>query len=149
MQDRISLAKQIILHLLPGLLTALAFALFGTLFHRNGLPAMLGFYTATGVVLFPLLIGVPLYRAKKSGSPARLKDLIRFREPVPAGQMALLVAGTLLWAIAVFVTAGSALADPLRETFFAWVPKWLDLGYYLTAGAYARPAVIAAWNIRR
>lgn len=145
MQGRISLVKQILLHLVPGLLTALAYALFGTLFHRNGLPAILGFYTATLVVLFPLLIGIPLYRAKKSGSPARLRDLIQFREPVPAWQMALLVVGSLLWAIGVFMLAGSALADPLKETIFAWVPEWLDLGYYLTAGAYARPAVIAAW----
>lgn len=145
MENRISLSKQIILHLLPGLLTALAYILFGTLFHRNGLPAMLGFYTATLVVLFPLLIGIPLYRAKKSGNPARLRDLIQFREPVPAGQMALLVAGSLLWAIGVFTAAGSALSDPLKETFFAWVPEWLDLGYYLTSGSYARPAVIATW----
>ncbi len=147
MNDRIKLPQQILLHLVPGLLTGLAYALFGTLFHRNGLPAILGFYAATLVVLFPLLIGIPLYRAKKSGDPARFRDLIGFREPVPTGQMILLVAGSLLWAIGVFVAAGSALADPIKESLFAWVPDWLDLGYYLTSGVYSRPAVIAAWAL--
>jgi membrane protease YdiL (CAAX protease family) len=52
-----------------------------------------------------------------------------------------------LWAIGVFVVAGSALADPIREGLFAWVPDWLDLGYYLTSGDYSQPVVIAAWAL--
>jgi membrane protease YdiL (CAAX protease family) len=145
LKDFIRLPQQILLHLLPGLLTALAFFFLGTIFHKNGLPAMLGFYTATVLVLFPLFIGIPLLREKKAGRSTRFREVIRFLEPVPAWQMTLLVAGSVIWTFLVFLVARAALVDPLQKTFFTRLPEWLDLGYYLTAGAYSRPAVIATW----
>ena len=59
--------------------------------------------------------------------------------------MALLILGSFLWAGLVFVAAGSALVDPIREALFSWVPEWYDLGHYLLSEAYSRPVRIITW----
>jgi hypothetical protein len=84
---------------------------------------------------------------RKGNSPARFKDVFPFRESPSAWQMALLILGSLLWAGLVFVIAGTALVDPIKEAFFSWVPEWYDLGYYLQSQEYARPVRIATWAL--
>jgi hypothetical protein len=58
---KIGWGKLVFLHLVPGILVALAYAVLGALFHRNGLPSILGFYAASLLVLFPFEISVPLF----------------------------------------------------------------------------------------
>jgi len=144
---RIGLGGQVVLHLLPGVLTGLAYAGLGTLFLRHGLPSILGFYAATLLVLIPFEIGVPLLLERRDGQWARLSDVFRFRDPVPTWQMALLIVGSLLWAGLVFAVAGSALAEPIREAFFGWFPERYDLAYYVLSDAYARPVRIVTWGL--
>ena len=143
----IGLGDQIVLHLLPGVLTGAAYAGLGTVFLRNGLPSILGFYAATVLVLIPFEIGVPLLLEKRRGERNRLRDVLLFRNPVPKGQMAVLIVGSLLWAGLVFAVAGSALVDPIREALFSWVPERYDLAYYALSGAYSRPVRILAWGL--
>ena len=145
--QRHSLGGSIALHLLPGLLTALAAYGLGTYFHNQGLPVMLGFYAATLLVLFPLIIGVPLLLEKKRTGKIDLREILPYQEPLPAWQMALIVLGIVLWSGLVFMAAASPLADPLREAVFTHLPAWYDLGYYLTDGAYSREAVVATWAL--
>ncbi len=139
--------KQIILHLVPGALTALAYVILGGLFHRNGLPSILGFYTASIVVLFPIEIGLPVFLEKRKTGYVQLEEIFLFREKTPAWQMVLLIIGSLLWAGLVFVVAGSALVDPIREALFSWIPEWLDLGYYLISSEYSQPVKIITWGL--
>jgi membrane protease YdiL (CAAX protease family) len=139
--------KQIILHLAPGALTVLAYVILGGLFYRNGLPSILGFYAASLLVLFPIEIGLPLLLEKRRTGRVDLKEIFLFREKTPAWQMILLIVGSLLWAGLVFVVAGSALVDPIREALFSWVPDWLDLGYYLTSSEYSRPVKVITWGL--
>jgi hypothetical protein len=146
-QDKIGWGAQIALHLLPGALLALAYTGLGAVFHQNGLPAILGFYAASLLVLFPVELGVPLLRERKESGQAGFDEVFLFRESVPLPQMALLILGSFLWAGLVFVVAGSALVDPLREALFSWVPEWYDLGNYLTSGAYSRPVRIVTWGL--
>jgi len=146
-RSEIALGSQIILHLLPGVLLALAYTGLGALFHRNGLPSILGFYAASVLVLFPFEIGVPILLEKREGGQARFKEVFLFRESLPLWQMALLILGSFLWAGLVFVVAGSALVDPIREALFSWVPEWYDLGHYLQSDVYSRPVRIISWAL--
>ena len=146
-ESKIGLGRQIVLHLAPGVLLALAYIPLGALFHRNGLPPILGFYAALVCILFPVEIGLPVLLERERHSQARFKDVFLFRKTPPAGQMALLIGGSLLWAGLVFVIAGSALVDPIRETLFSWVPEWYDLGSYLLSEDYSRPAKITTWAL--
>jgi len=61
--------------------------------------------------------------------------------------MVLLVGGCLLWPGLVFAVAGSALADPIREGLFSWVPAWYDLAYLLPGQPFSRSAKILAWAL--
>ena len=63
----IGLGSQVILHLVPGALLALAYAVLGALFHRNGLPSILGFCAASLLVLFPVGIGLPVLLERGEG----------------------------------------------------------------------------------
>jgi len=146
-ESEIGLGKHIILHLLPGGLLALAYTVLGGLFHRNGLPSILGFYAASLLVLFPFEIGVPLLLEKRGSRGTGSTEVFRFREKVPAWQISLLIGGTMLWAGLVFVVAGSALVEPIKEALFSWVPDWYDLGYYLVRGDFSRPVRILTWGL--
>ena len=146
-ENEIGLGRQIILHLMPGGVLALAYAILGAQFHKNGLPSILGFYAASVLILFPIEIGLPILLERRKKSQVRLKDVFLFRESQPIGQMVLLIAGSLLWAGLVFVIAGSALVDPIREGLFSWVPEWYDLGYYLLSQGYSRPVRIVTWAL--
>lgn len=142
-----SLGGTILLHLGPGLVTAVAAYFLGTWFHNRGLPVMLAFFLTTLAVLFPLLIGIPLVIEKRRTGKIDLTEILQFREPIPAWQIATLSVGALVWSGLVFLLASSALADPLKDWFFARIPDYLDLGYYLAEGAYSRGAVITTWAL--
>lgn len=142
-----ALGSTILLHLVPGLLTALGAYFLGTWFHNRGLPAMLGFYAATVMILFPLIIGIPLLIEKKQTGKIILREIIQFLDPLPAWQIALFSILVLVWSGLVFLFAGSLLADPLKGWFFARIPEYLDLGYFLAEGAYSREAVITTWAL--
>jgi len=146
-ESDIPLGRQIMLHLVPGVLTALAYTALGPLFRRNGLPPILGFYAATLLVLVPFELGVPVLLERRGDEPARIEDVFRFRETPPTGQMALLILGAFLWAGLVFVVAGTALVDPIKDALFSWVPEWYDLGHYLQSPAYGRPVRIVTWAL--
>lgn len=146
-RDEIGWIKQIVLHLGPGALTMLAYVALGAFFHRNGLPAILGFYAASALVLFPVEIGLPVLLERRKREQVHLGGIFLFREKVPVWQMALLVVGSFLWAGLVFVVAGSALVDPIREALFSWVPDWYDLGYYLLSDEYSRSVKIITWGL--
>jgi len=146
-ENEISPGRQIILHLLPGGALTLAYVMLGTLFHNNGLPSVLGFFVASVLILFPFEIGMPILLERRKKRQARLTDIFVFRERQPTWQIALLIGGTLLWAGLVFVTAGSALVDPIREGLFSWMPEWFDPGYYLLSQSYSRPVRIVTWAL--
>jgi membrane protease YdiL (CAAX protease family) len=146
-EPKIDMGGQIVLHLLPGVLTGVAYAGLGTLFLRNGLPAILGFYAATLLVLVPFEIGVPLLLERRGERRATLSDIFLFRDPVPTWQMVVLIVGSLLWAGLVFAVAGSSLVDPIREALFSWFPERYDLAYYALSDAYARPVRIVTWGL--
>jgi membrane protease YdiL (CAAX protease family) len=140
--------KQVLLHLVPGVLTAVAYYFLASYFHEHGLPSLLGFFAATILVLFPLEIGLPVVLERKKQGKIDLKDIFIFREKQPGWQIVLLALGALLWAGVVFMVGGSALVDPIREGLFGWVPDWLDLADYVINGqAFSRTTRIVTWAL--
>ena len=144
--NQYGIGKQVLLHLVPGLLTVVAYYFLASYFHERGLPSILGFFAATILVLFPLEIGLPLVLERKKQGKIILKDIFIFREKLPGWQMVLLVVGTLVWAGLVFLVGGSALVDPIREGLFGWVPDWLDLAdFVINSQAFSRTTRIVTW----
>ena len=146
--NNIPLRHQITLHLLPGVLVTMVYAPLAFLFHKNGLPSILGFFAASILILFPFQIGLPILYERRKTPRVKLDDIFLFRDKQPAWQIALLVLGSLVWAGLVFLIGGSALVDPIRETLFAWVPDWFDMGYYLLHNQdYSAPVRIMTWAL--
>jgi membrane protease YdiL (CAAX protease family) len=143
----IRLGKQILLHLLPGALVTLIYLLLGSLFSRNGLPSILGFFAASVLVLFPFQIGAPFLLARREGRSISLRHVFLFRDRIPVWQTILLALGSMVWAGLVFTIAGSALVDPIRQALFSWVPAWVDPGSYLLNPEISQSMKVVAWGL--
>ncbi len=145
-ETEIGVSRQIIYHLLPGILVTIAYTVFGSYFYSIGYPSVLGFYLAFFLVLFPFQIVLPIYLERRKKPHANYREIFLFREKQPIWQLAILILGSFLWAGLVFLITGSKLVDPIRETFFAWVPDWYEFGSYLFNNQlYSRAMKIWTW----
>ena len=143
-----TILQQILLHLLPGIALALGFGLFAWIAASNGLPSFLGFFTASVLVQFPIMLGLPLLIEKNRNNELTFHSLIRFHETKPVWQLVLLAIGVLLWSALVFLVLSSILVEPVQEAFFAWLPDWLDLAEYLSdEKPYSNELIIGTWSI--
>jgi membrane protease YdiL (CAAX protease family) len=144
--NQLSIGRQIFYHLIPGALVTLAYIFFAKYFHDSGLPSVLGFFTASIMVLFPLQIGLPIYIERKRQPGIKLKDIFVFREKIPAWQLVALALGIFLWTALVFIVGGSPLDDPLRGNLFGWVPDWFEFGYFMmNSQEFSRTTMILTW----
>src|SRR4028118_1708128 len=96
-----SLARTLVLHLLPGALMVAFYAVAGPLVRDLELPSLMAIYLAILFVLIPFELGYLFYRAQKNGSS--LGEVVLYREPVPKGQFVALVLGLLAWSAIFFV----------------------------------------------
>jgi hypothetical protein len=78
-----SLAKSIILHLLPGLLILLFYIVTAPIANKMGFPSIIALLIAIGVVLIPFELGFLLYQGKKENGTLSLKGIVLLREPMP------------------------------------------------------------------
>ena len=137
---------QVLLHLLPGAVLTLVYTPLAYLFYRSGLPTILAFFISSLIALFPLEIGLPIYLARREAPNRSLKQIFVFRAPIPFGQMIALALGTMLWSALVFMVAGTTLVDPIRDGLFAWMPEWLDPGFFvLNIEASSKGIRITTW----
>ena len=144
--EDIKTKKQILLHLLPGLLIAIVSAIFSYIFYINELPPILGFATAAILVMLPFELLAPRYLERKKNENVKYTDIIKFREKIPTSQFLLLGIGALVWAILVFVFAGSLISDPIQVSLFSWYPDWYMLGYHMVnIDQYSKGMMIFVW----
>jgi hypothetical protein len=102
-----SVARTLVLHLLPGALILAFFVSVAPLVGSFGFPPVMGVYLAILFVLIPFELGYLIYQARKKGTS--LGDIVLYRQPVPRGQFVLLV-------IALFVGAASSADSSPRWT---------------------------------
>src|SRR5215207_9654772 len=100
-----SVARTLVLHLLPGVLTVAFSVAVAPLMWDIGFPPVMAVYLASVFVLIPFELGYLVYRARKNGTS--LGNIVLYRELVPGRQFVLLV-------IALFV-GGSLIGGP-RES---------------------------------
>jgi membrane protease YdiL (CAAX protease family) len=138
-----SLGYTIGLHLLPGVLTTLAYLGLARVLMPRGVPALFALLLATLLVLIPFEFGFLLYQAKRRTGTSSWRAVVEFREPLPAKQY-------LLWPFLLFVWGflSSALASPLDQAFgqglFSWLPDWY---YPASADAFKSVSRSMMWAI--
>ena len=139
-----SVARTLVLHLLPGALILVFFVAIAPLVRSFGFPLAMGVYVAILFVLIPFELGYLIYQARKNGTS--FGDIVLYRQPVPKGQFVLLVGALFVWGIII-----SPLVLPadffVKETLFSWLPWWLDISNGLAKGfaRFSTTAVLITW----
>src|SRR5215207_4520008 len=115
-----SVARTLVLHLLPGTLILVFFVAIAPLVVGGlGFPPVMAVYLAILFVLIPFELGYLIYQARKNGTS--LGNIVLYRQPVPRRQFVLLVVALFVWGFIV-----SALLIPVdsfvKENLFFWLP---------------------------
>jgi uncharacterized protein len=120
--ERHSLPLSITLHLVPGVLIVAVYLLFAQpLVRAIDYPSFLGWAIALLVVLYPLQFGLFWLGRRRNGRYS-LRGVLGYRDkPVPRGKLVAMVAGLIVWFVAVS-TALTVLDSAVYEAFFTWIP---------------------------
>ena len=136
-----SLARTVVLHLLPGALMVAFYAVAAPVVRSLGFPSLMAIYLAILFVLIPLELGYLFYRARKNGSS--LGSVVLYREAVPKGQFVALVLGLLVWSAIFFMFLYPPLDAFFIENVFFWLPDSFFLVEDFTQ--YSTAALVVTW----
>jgi membrane protease YdiL (CAAX protease family) len=117
-----SLAKSILLHLLPGVLILVFFIITAPLVERMRAPSMLAFLLAITFVLIPFQLGYLLYEGKKRNGKLSLQGIVLYREPMRVWQYVALGLPCLIWLFVIPFVVFPPIDNYLIERFFSWLP---------------------------
>ncbi len=136
-----SVARTVVLHLLPGALIVVFYVLAAPIVRDLGFPALMAIYLAIIFVLIPFELGYLIYQAERSGTS--LGSVVLYREPVPKGQFAALVLVTFVWSAICSVLLYPPLDAFFVENVFSWVPEWFLLSEDFAR--YSTAALLVTW----
>ena len=136
-----SLARTVVLHLLPGTLLTVFYVAVAPVVRSLGFPSLMAIFLAILFVLIPFELGYLCYRARKNGSS--VGSVVLYREPVPRGQFVVLVLGLLVWSGLCSVLVYPPLDTFFIENGFSWVPEWFFFSEDFTR--YPTAALLVTW----
>jgi membrane protease YdiL (CAAX protease family) len=119
-----TLRRSIILHLLPGVLLLIWFLITGPLAEKLGAPAFLAGMIGITLIIVPFELGYLLYRGWQRNGKLSLEGVVRYREPIPPWQYAVLVPAGIAWMVFAFFVVAPPTDSYLIERFFTWLPDW-------------------------
>lgn len=119
--ERLSFSALLALHLIPGALMTAGFVALAPIIQAVGYPPIAALLVAIVLVLVPFELGVLWWAAR--GQHVRVRDLVPYRQPLPARDWLWLVPALVLLA---FVGFGvhMAIEPQLIERLFGWLPEW-------------------------
>ena len=136
-----SVARTVVLHLLPGVLMVAFYVLAAPLVRSLGFPSLVAIYLAILLVLIPFELGYLFYRARRNRSS--LGSVVLYREPVPRAQFVALVLGLLAWSAIFYVLIYPPLDAFFIENVFFWLPDALFLAEDFAR--YSTAALVITW----
>jgi uncharacterized protein len=136
-----SLARTVVLHLLPGVLMVAFYVLAAPVVRSLGFPSLMAIYLAILFVLIPFELGYLFYSARKDGSS--LSSVVLYREPVPRGQFVALVLGLLAWSTIFYMLIYPPLDAFFIENAFFWLPDSFFLAEDFAR--YSTAALLTTW----
>jgi len=142
-EEQHSLAKSILLHLAPGAVVTLVYALLTPPLLKLGLPNLLTLNLAAILVLVPLELWILFTEGRKKNGRYSLAGVALYRERIPLWQLIGLAFGLLVWMGACFSLLSPRLDPLVQKTLFGWVPAWVPLAS--TFSGY--PKSTAVWTL--
>jgi membrane protease YdiL (CAAX protease family) len=119
-----SIARSVVLHLLPGLLTLIFYCIAAPLIHRAKAPSTLAFLFAVAFVHIPVQLSYMLYQNKKRNGSLSLQGILLYRERISLWQVLVLGLPCLIWLVVVPFAVFVPISNTLLETVFWWLPDW-------------------------
>ena len=143
MDEQHSVARTVVLHLLPGALITAFYVGAAPVVRSLGFPSLMAIFLAIGFVLIPFELGYLIYQARKNAST--LGSVVLYRQPVPRGQFVALVLGLLAWWGICSVLLFPPLDEFFRENVFSWLPGWFLFAEDFTR--YSTAALLITWTL--
>ena len=143
-EEQHSVARTLVLHLLPGALVLVFFLAVAPLVRGIGFPPVMAVYLAILFVIVPFELGYLIYQARKNGTS--LGNIVLYRQPVPRGQLFLIVLALFAGGFVI-----GALLQPVdfivKENLFSWVPSGYDVTYglYGDVARFSTTALLIMW----
>jgi len=122
-----SLPVSVILHLLPGAVLTVCYALLVPALLRLGLPNLLTLNLLAVVVLVPMELGILFLAGKSSAGRRAWLSAVGNRHARPAWQILVLGFGLFVWMALISLLISRALDPILQKQFFSWLPAWFPL----------------------
>jgi membrane protease YdiL (CAAX protease family) len=142
-----SLLKSVGLHVLPGVLTTVAFLLLKQLLDPIGYPPLLAFLLAVLLTDLPILLGVMLVEGKKQNGRYSLKGVVLYRDRVPWKVFALVFVGTFV-VVYILMMGTTPLNNLLTQSVFSWLPDWMFLEEQMQYQAYDKSALLVTFGLQ-
>jgi membrane protease YdiL (CAAX protease family) len=141
------LARSILLHILPGLLTTIAFLLLKLILDGSGVPPLLAFLLAVLLVDLPVQLGIMLFEGRKLNGKFSLDGVVLYREKLNRKTFALVFVGAFV-VVFLLMTLVTPLNTLLTQTFFSKLPAWMFLEEQTQYEAYAKSMLIAVFSFQ-
>jgi membrane protease YdiL (CAAX protease family) len=142
-----SLLKSLGLHVLPGLLTTVAFLLFKLLLDPSGFLPLLAFLVAVLLVDLPVLLGVMLVEGKKRNRRCSLEGVVLYREMVSWKTFVLVFVGAFV-VVYILMMIMMPLSGLLAGSVFSWLPDWMFLDEQTQYQAYPKNVLLAVFILQ-
>jgi membrane protease YdiL (CAAX protease family) len=142
-----ALLKSVGMHILPGVLTTVAFLLLKPLLDLSGYPPLLAFLLAILLVDLPVLLGVMLIAGKKQTGRYSLKDVVLYRDKVPWKTFALVFVGSFV-VVYILMMGTTPLSNLLTESVFSWLPDWMFLEEQTQYQAYDKSVLLMTFGLQ-
>ncbi len=143
-QAQHSIWVSIALHLLPGIMTGMAFFLLAPTAQHLGLPPFMAQCTANLIVLLPIFFGVMGYQAFREHRTYSLSNVVLYRNRVRAWEYWVYVPLILL-ATALLFYALTPITNMVQRSLFSWWPADFNLMPDLTP--YSRSTLIISYLV--
>ncbi|KGN40212.1 CPBP family intramembrane glutamic endopeptidase [Knoellia aerolata] len=116
-----SIARSMVLHLLPGAVLATLFYLAAPVAVQAGYPPIFAGVLAATVVVVGGELGWLMREAQRQTGSRSLGSTLPFRPGAVTWRKVLLVVGLVTWGLAVSVLS---IGSSIKDSFFTWMPEW-------------------------
>jgi membrane protease YdiL (CAAX protease family) len=142
-----SLLKSAGLHILPGVLTTVAFLVFKPLLDPSGYPPLLAYLLAVLLVDLPVMLGVVLVAGRKRNGYYSLEGVVLYREKLPWKTFALIFACAFVVTYALMMVM-IPVSNLLTASLFSELPDWMFLEEQAQYEAYARNVLLVTFALQ-
>ena len=115
------LRTSVVLHLLPGILTAAAFYAIAPAVIRAGYPGIAAAVLVVGLLLVTAELGWLLREARRRTGSWAVTAVLPFRPGPFTWRRSLLVVGLFAWGVTISLLG---IGGSIKDSFFSWMPGW-------------------------